>query len=57
MINSALLTGSLMTPLWVFGELISIKNMHVQRRVCVVYLRFQQIPDFCLDFFDDYVCV
>ena len=43
MINSARLTGSLMTPLWVFRELISIKNMHVQRVVCVVYLHFQQI--------------
>lgn len=57
MINSARLTGSLMTPLWVFGELISIKNTHVQRRVCVVYLRFQQILIFVLILFDDYVCV
>ena len=63
MINSARLTGSLMTPLWVFRELISIKNMHVQRVVCVVYLHFQQILIFFFLIFkkkknfDDYFCV
>lgn len=35
MINSAQLTATLMTPLWVFLELISIKNICAVENVCL----------------------